>query len=220
MRLSSLVVTLILVCASIPATCFAKPAAPQQVDVDRLNALFDKSVQDARHGLYLKASFGLLDQLGVTTAKDIKDPDLFDQWAQVMSCMTNAPTSNPAKGADFHVPARQIEELRAAKGVPAIDEIVRRARKTRIVILDENHLDPRQRAFALDVARALRPLGYSILAVEALKGDADDAASEARMNAISSDGYVREASGYYFDDPVFADFMRQSLTLGYKPIAY
>lgn len=206
--------------AQTPAPSFDLASSSPQNDAKRVQAANDQSVEDARHGRYLDASFGLLARLGVPSAADIKDPDVFDQWAQVMSCMTGTPTFNPAKTADFHVPAEQIADLREANGVSAIPEIVRRARQTRIVILDENHLDPRGRAFGLDVARALRPLGYTILAVEALKRDADDAESGAKMAKLSAEGYARQSSGYYLDDPVYADFLRQSLALGYRPVSY
>ena len=86
-------------------------------------------------------------------------------------------------------------------------------RRTSIVILDENHLDPRGRAFGLEVARALRPLGYTVLAVEALKRDTDDTASRAKMEKLSAEKYPRRSSGYYLDDPIFADFLRQSSSI-------
>lgn len=196
----------------------ARSARP--VDSATLAAANKRAVEDARHGRYIDASFGLLKELGVPDPGQISDPDVFDQWAQAMSCMTGTPTFNPAKGADFHVPAEQLADLRAAKGVPAIREIVKLARKTRIVILDENHLDPRGRAFGLEVARALRPLGYTVLAAEALKPGADDDATREKMAKLAADGYARQTTGYYFDDPVFADFLRQSLALGYRPVAY
>ena len=56
--------------------------------------------------------------------------------------------------------------ISAAQPRDAIDEIVARARKTNIVILNEAHNSSRDRAFALRVARALRPLGYKTLAAE------------------------------------------------------
>ncbi|MGO4703785.1 hypothetical protein [Dyella sp. 2RAB6] len=192
----------------------------QQANNERLLAAYKQSIEDARHGRYIDASFGLLKRLGLSNQNEISDPDVFDQWAQVMSCMAGAPTFNPAKQADFHVPTEQIDELRSATGVSAIRAIVERARRTRIVILDENHLDPRNRAFGLEVARALRPLGYTVLAAEALKGDADDGVAREKMAKLSADGYARQSTGYYFDDPAFADFLRQSLALGYRPVSY
>lgn len=221
MRLAEILCSLLLATIAAESMAQTPPAAPPaQDEASRIQAANAQSVQDARDGRYIDASFGLLSHLGVASAADIKDPDVFDQWAQVMSSMTGSPTFNPAKKADFSVPAEQIAELRAAQGVPAIKEIVRLARKTRIVILDENHLDPRGRAFGLEVARALRPLGYTVLAAEAFKRDAEDAASDARMAKISADGYPRRSSGYYLNDPVFADFVRQSLALGYHPVSH
>jgi hypothetical protein len=40
------------------------------------------------------------------------------------------------------------------------------------------------------------------------------------MQQLSRDGYVRQSSGYYLNDPVFADFFRQTMALGYRPVSY
>lgn len=37
---------------------------------------------------------------------------------------------------------------------------------------------------------------------------------------LERDGYPRRFSGYYTQDPVFADFVRQALHLGYRPALY
>ncbi|MFD2935451.1 hypothetical protein [Spirosoma flavum] len=196
----------------------------KKISNDTLLTAYKQSISDVSHGRYLGASFGLLKRLGVESAAQIDDPDVVDQWAQVMSTMTSIPTFNKAKGADFHVPKEQIAMLQLSTAVSAIDEIVKRARKTRIVILNENHLDPRGRAFGLEVAHALKPLGYTILAVEALRPYADDQEERSKMEQLAADGIVRGSgdfySGYYFDDPVFADFIRQSLAMGYRPVSY
>ncbi|RAJ88259.1 hypothetical protein CLV59_1011028 [Chitinophaga dinghuensis] len=208
--------------ASAQSTSIALPI--KKIDNDTLLEAYKQSISDVSHGLYLNASFGMLKRLGIESADQLDDPDVVDQWAQVMSTMTGIPTFNKAKGADFHVPKEQIADLQLANAVPAIEEIVRRARKTRIVILNENHLDPRCRAFGLEVAQALKPLGYTILAVEALRPTADDQEASHKMEQLMADGVVRAAgdyySGYYFDDPVFADFIRQSLAMGYRPVSY
>ncbi|WP_353146272.1 hypothetical protein [Chryseobacterium sp.] len=146
----------------------------KKIDNDTLLVAYKKSIDDVSHGLYLEASFGMLKRLNVESVDQLDDPDVVDQWAQVMSAMTGIPTFNKAKSPDFHVPKEQIANLRLSKGANAIDEIVNRARHTRIVILNENHLDPRGRAFGLEVAQALQPLGYTILAMEALRPYADD----------------------------------------------
>jgi hypothetical protein len=97
---------------------------------------------------------------------------------------------------------------------------VKRARRTNIVILNEEHFAPRDRSFALQVARALRPLGYSILAAEAFTSSADLAQRERRARSLRERGYPRLESGFYTKDPVFADFVRHSLALGYRPVNY
>lgn len=228
MKIVSMLIFSVIACLITPMTASAQSnrvARPvKKISNDTLLAAYKQSISDVSHGRYLDASFGLLKRLGVESSAEIDDPDVVDQWAQVMSTMTGIPTINKAKGADFHVPKEQIAMLQSSTVVSAIDEIVKRARKTRIVILNENHLDPRGRAFGLEVARALKPLGYTILAVEALRPYVDDQEERSKMERLAADGIVRGSgdfySGYYFDDPVFADFIRQSLTMGYRPVSY
>ena len=205
------------------ATSCATAAAPTSRCIDNdecMDAARAKSVDAARHGRYVAASFGLLAELGVGTAEQIRDPDVFDQWNQVWSAMNNVPAANASKDPYSHITADDIAALKAAGTRPAIAEIVARARQTRVVILDEDHLSPRDRAFGLEVARALRPLGYSVLAAEALTRDKDDNISLGKMQQLSKDGYVRQSSGYYLNDPVFADFLRQAMRMGYRVVSY
>ena len=129
-------------------------------DTACVEAAFQRSVDAAKQGQYMQGSFGLLADLGVDTPDKIRDEDTFDQWSQVWSAMTGAPAANGQKAAYRHVSQGEIAELQAAQVRPAIAEIVARAKNARIVILDEDHLVPRDRAFGLEVARALRPLGY------------------------------------------------------------
>lgn len=114
----------------------------------------------------------------------------------------------------------EAKALAAAELRDAIAEIVDRARRTRIVMLNEDHGSPRSRAFALEVAKALRPLGYDILAAETLMNDADEAKSAAAMRRLAAEGYVRRETGFYSKDPTFAAFLRGALKLGYRPLAY
>jgi hypothetical protein len=213
----------ILVSVVVLATSYATAAAPTSRCIDNsecMDAAMTKSIDAARHGHYAEASFGLLAELGVGAAEQIRDPDVFDQWSQVWSAMTNEPFPNAGKTTYSHVTPADIAALKVAETRPAIAEIVARAKQTRVVILDEDHLSPRDRAFGLEVARALRPLGYSVLAAEALTRDKDDGVSLGKMIQLSKDGYVRQSSGYYLNDPVFADFFRQSMRMGYRPVSY
>ncbi len=187
---------------------------------NRIEAADRQSIQDAKHGRYIDGSYGYLAALGVDSAAKIADDDAYDQWSQLWSCMTGAHVARPGKPPDYHVTPAEIAALNAAQGPAAIPEIVARARKTRVVILAEDHLVPRDRSFGLEVARALRPLGYTILAVETLTRDEDDSVSLEKMNKLFADGYVRQSSGYYIDDPVFADFLRQAMAMGYHLVSY
>ncbi len=198
----------------------AAPPAAAPDNNDRIASANKQAVDDARHGRYMAATYGYLAAAGVSDAQQIADDDAYDQWAQAWSTMTGVHIMRKAKPADYPVSAAEVAALKAARGRDAISEIVARARKTRIVIVDEGHLDPRDRSFGLQVARALRPLGYKVLAVETLTHDPDDAVSRAKMDKLSADGYLRHSSGYYTDDPVFSDFLRQSMALGYRLVSY
>lgn len=116
-------------------------------------------------------------------------------------------------------PAR-AQRFRTAELRDAVREIAARAASSRIVILNEAHDSPRDRAFGLEVARALRPLGYRLLAMEALSNDADPARRSPAMAALAQEGFPRRTTGHYLRDPLFGDFLRQALALGYRPISY
>jgi hypothetical protein len=93
----------------------------------------------------------------------------------------------------------------------AIASIVAMARNRRIVILNEAHHVSRHRAFALKLAVALREIGFSYLACETFS----DYTEDTRLR-----GYPTTDTGSYTREPLFADFVRRSLSLGYTPIAY
>jgi hypothetical protein len=116
--------------------------------------------------------------------------------------------------------AGRAARFRSAQVRDAVREIAARAVHARVVILNEAHNSPRDRAFALEVARALRPLGYKLLAMEALSNHPDPAESERAMAALVTDGFPRSRTGHYLRDPLFGDFLRQALALGYRPFAY
>ncbi len=95
----------------------------------------------------------------------------------------------------------------------ALSSIVEAARDRQIVILNEAHQVSRHRAFALSLARELRSIGFEYLACETFSSNLDAAALKAR-------GYPNKSDGFYMREPLFADFVRQSLALGYTPVPY
>lgn len=122
-------------------------------------------------------------------------------------------------------PARAIDPTELARydgaeAKDAIAEIVARARGTQVVILNETHDNPRDRAFVLAVAEALRPLGYSVYAAETLSNWGTEEQVAARMAALAADGYARRGDGWYSTEPMFGNLIRGVLALGYRPLSY
>jgi hypothetical protein len=105
--------------------------------------------------------------------------------------------------------ARSI--LAAHEPEPAIAAIVRAARDRQIVILNESHQLSRHRAFGMQLALALRKIGFTHLAMETLAPGTE---------ALATRGYPLRDDGWYSKDPVFGDFIRQALRAGYIPVAY
>ncbi|WP_309693285.1 hypothetical protein [Sphingomonas sp. SORGH_AS_0870] len=164
----------------------------------------------------------LLERSTFTAEGGVTDPFLFQYWAQFTPFVTNEldPARYDLGRRSAPGDAEWANRIAAAQPRDAIDEIVARARHTRIVILNEAHYSPRDRAFAWQVARALRPLGYDVLAAETFAGEAAKPGDLAPVERLRRDGIVRRDTGFYTHDPVFAGFVRNALALGYRPLAY
>lgn len=101
-----------------------------------------------------------------------------------------------------------LARIAATSPVDAISAIVGEARQRQVVILNESHHVPMHRAFAMQLARELRKLGYTHLAAETF------------YPKMMSQGYVGYGSGYYTQDPVFANFVRDAAKDGWKFVGY
>lgn len=115
--------------------------------------------------------------------------------------------------------AEDLTRFDDAVAKDALAEIVERAKQTRVVIINETHDNPRDRAFVLAVAEALRPLGYTVYAAE---GFSNGLASDGTPlpQRLMADGYARRGTGFYIADPMFALLVRRVLQLGYRPLPY
>ena len=165
-------------------------------------ALIDK-------GLYLDGLDALSD------AADARPDDRSRQvWYQMRPMIGSHAPPPPLRPDQPPLPEDDAAKVRLATAEPALGLIAKAAAGTRIVILNEAHHSPRDRAFALEVAKALRPLGYTLLAVETFTNLPPLTA------ALARDGFPRLTSGIYLKEPVFGDFVRRALGLGYSPIAY
>jgi hypothetical protein len=95
----------------------------------------------------------------------------------------------------------------------ALATIVEETRGRQVVMINEAHHVPRDRAFAMRVALELRKHGFEYLAMETLGP---------KLPAMAARGYptTDEWEGYYTREPVFGDFARQALAAGYKLVNY
>jgi hypothetical protein len=164
-------------------------------------------------GLYLQGLEAL--------ERERSHPD-FDGTAydQAVSFVKGASVGHRSQGERPCAATAAAEVNGDVQAADALKEIVRQARSAQVVILNENHLEPRHRAFALQVARALRPLGYRHLALEALIVDPQDQGAVEHMRKLTDRGYPVFTDGMYTNDPMFADFLAQAMALGYQPQAY
>lgn len=91
----------------------------------------------------------------------------------------------------------------------AMTAILREAQTRQVVILNEAHHVPMHRAFAMRLARELRKLGFEYLACEAFNTAGDP-----------NVGAVGRQTGFYVQDPVFAEFVRDARHEGWKLVPY
>jgi hypothetical protein len=171
-------------------------------------------------GAYFKSNEALADLAFAPDGK-VRDRRAFGLWTQFSTFLTNELDLDVVARSGYASKPDPTWAPRLSAAVPrdAIEEIVARARKTNIVILNEAHNSPRDRAFALRVARALRPLGYKTLAAETF-GNNESEAGPSPIDRLKRDRFVRFSTGGYTRDPVFARFVREALALGYEPVAY
>jgi len=94
---------------------------------------------------------------------------------------------------------------------PAIEAIVKAARNRRVVMLNEDHTMQRQRAFAFEVATALRKIGFTHFGAETFTPE---------LTTSMKDGAPKLNTGIYTLDPVFADLARHAAKIGYKLFDY
>lgn len=100
------------------------------------------------------------------------------------------------------------ERAAAAGAEDAMQAILAAARDRRIVMLNESHHVSLHRAFGMALAKELRKLGFTHLAVETLAPSGIE------------DGVVLQSSGVYSCDPAFANFLRSAAADGWRLVPY
>jgi hypothetical protein len=94
---------------------------------------------------------------------------------------------------------------------PAADVITRLARDQRAVFFNEAHNAAITRSLTVEMLPRLRELGYTHFAAETLY--------ETDKN-LAQRGYVNDDSGFYTQEPVYAEMVRTALKLGFTVVAY
>ncbi|GLQ99770.1 hypothetical protein [Dyella mobilis] len=94
---------------------------------------------------------------------------------------------------------------------PALDAIPALAKNYRIVMFNEAHNVALTRSLTVQVLGRLRAEGFNYFAAETLS---------ASDTQLASRGYPTEKSGFYTEEPIYAEMVRTALKLGFKVVAY
>lgn len=94
---------------------------------------------------------------------------------------------------------------------PAIDAVAALAKDRKAVFFNEAHNAPVTRTLTVQMLARLRAEGFDTFAAETLYSTDKDLAKR---------GYPTEDSGFYTEEPIYAEMMRTALKLGYRVIAY
>lgn len=191
--------TTLLLCLALPLAPQVPPPPPAfpgaAIDAHVRAGRYLAALDEAEHRMAEGEDELLLDLYGLVQSYVGQEEDMLATF----DAMTGA--AAPA------VDASPVDEATALDAIPALVEA---ARGRRIVVLNESHHMPRHRAFALELARALRAEGFDTFAAETFQ---DAAGTEAR-------GWPDPSTGYYTAEPVFGELVRGVLALGYRPVAY
>jgi len=113
------------------------------------------------------------------------------------------------------------------RAVDAVPVVLAKAHGRQAVFLNESHGQSQTRAANFALLKGLRADGFEVLAMETL-GTTDPVARDAShcSNTTMMDtklverGYPISRSGYYTDDPLYAEIVREALRLGFHLVAY
>ena len=95
---------------------------------------------------------------------------------------------------------------------PAVDAIARLAKDRKAVFFNENHSYPLTRTLTVQLLARLRQEGFDTFAAETLY--------QTDMEALAKRGYATSASGFYTEEPIYAEMVHEALKLGYRVVAY
>jgi hypothetical protein len=188
-----------------PGAARAADAAPTAAETAELDSIMRvASVARSKEGRYLVT----WPRLSATTSA--LGRDIRQQWAALLGDETTAlanagrPTSPP--------------DLTGARAEDALAAIVQAAKGRRVVMLNEAHVASRHRAFMGRVARTLREEGFTHLAAETFSNAPMTVVSP--VESLRAGAALSPSHGYYINDPVYAEAVREALAHGYQLVAY
>jgi len=114
--------------------------------------------------------------------------------------------------------ACEKEHMAESTNVSLIKNIAEIAREHRIVIINEAHNNSHHRKFIMQLALALKEEGYNLFAAETFATPPGQ--HEIFQNDMAKRGYALKRDGYYTQDPVYGQLVREVLKIGYQPIFY
>jgi hypothetical protein len=168
----------------------------------------------ANDGLYLKGWRLLKESLAEAKTDDEKNMvrGMLSQYAPyVGDIMAARQYEADSRGKPELKPIPTTHKIVDAERHDALKAILKESKGRQIVILNEEHNSTQCRAFNLEVARALRKEGFKTMGIETLSPQLPDSVKA---------GYPLRSIGYYTKDAFFNDFVRQSMSIGFKLVEY
>lgn len=105
---------------------------------------------------------------------------------------------------------KEIKYFKSFKPINAKSYIKERAKKEKIIILNEAHQQPYHRVFTTSILQDLYEQGFRYFGAEALWPD----------NEINDRKYPILSSGYYMFEPYCSDMIREAMRIGYTVFSY
>ncbi len=94
---------------------------------------------------------------------------------------------------------------------PAADVILAMAKDRKAVFFNEAHSAPITRTLTIQLLARLRAEGFNYFAAETLYNTDHD---------LQTRGYPTPKSGFYVNEPLYGDMVREAIKLGYRVVAY
>jgi hypothetical protein len=121
---------------------------------------------------------------------------------------TNFSIAQPAAKDDAPSPLQDAK----FKPEPAFEAIAKLAKGRQAVFFNENHSYPLTRTLTVQMLATLRAEGFDTFAAETLY-DTD-------IDNLQKRGYPISETGFYTEEPIYAEMVREALRLGYRIVAY